>query len=117
MRNTLVCALVWILAMPLQGRELTVQQQAQKVQIGQKIEVTLQSNETLKGRRGTLSGTGFSLEPLKADQGTARTLEFQEVKRVRRTGLNTIEKVAIISAIAIGALAVTVYALAKASGC
>ncbi|HXP84936.1 MAG TPA: hypothetical protein VN841_09460 [Bryobacteraceae bacterium] len=109
--------LVLMLAMPVHARELTVVEQAGKIKLGAKMEVTLQTNEVLTGRMGPLSSTGFSLEPVKAGQGTARAMEFQDVKRVRRTGMNTAEKVAIISVAAVGALALSVYLWAKASGC
>lgn len=106
-----------ILALPVHARELTVEEQAGKIKLGDKIEVTLQTKEVLKGRRGASSNTGFSLEPEKQGQGTARAIEFQDVTRVRRTGMNTAEKVAIISVVAVAALAASIYFWAKASGC
>ena len=117
MKALISLVLVLLLALPVQARELTVAEQAQKIKLGNKVEVTLQTNEVLKGRMGALSNTGFSLEPVKQGQGASRVMEFQDVKRVHRTGLNTAEKVAIISVVAVAALAASLYFWAKASGC
>lgn len=117
MKALISCILILLLAAPGYARELTPTEQAGKIKLGAKIEVTLQSNEVLEGRLGPLTNTGFSVEPMKSGAGTARTLEFQDVKRVRQTGMNTAEKVAIISVAAVGALALGVYIWLKATGC
>jgi hypothetical protein len=111
------CLLVLTLAVPVHARQLTVEEQATMIERGAKIQVTLQTDEVLTGRRGPLSNTGFSLEPVKAGQGTVRDVEFQDIKRVHQMGMNTAAKVAIISVAAVAALALSVYLWAKASGC
>jgi hypothetical protein len=90
----LLTALITVLLVaPAQARDITIQEQAGKIQLGRKIEVTLATSEVLRRRRGPFSSTGFSLEPIlepiKDGVGTARAIEFTDVKRVRRTGLNT----------------------------
>ena len=117
MKPALCIALAVLLALPVQARQQSPQEQASKIKLGDKVEVTLQSDEVLKGRRGPSTATGFSLEPLKDGAAPARSLEFQDVKRISRTGLNTPEKVAIIAGVAIAGLALTIFLWAKASGC
>ncbi len=117
MKQLLTALIIVLLISPVQARQLTILEQAGKIQLGRKIEVILATSEVLKGRRGAFSSTGFSLEPLKDGVGTARAMEFTEVQRIRRTGLNTAEKVAIISVAAIGAVALGVYIWIKATGC
>jgi hypothetical protein len=111
------CLLILTLAVPVHARQLSVAEQAAKIERGAKMEVTLQTNQVLTGRRGPLSDSGFSLEPVKEGQGTVRAMEFQDIKRVRQMGMNTAAKIAIISVAAVAALALSVYLWAKASGC
>jgi len=106
-----------MLAVPVHARELTVPEQAGKIKLGGKVEVTLHTGQVLKGRRGPFSNTGFSLEPVNQGQGVARALEFQDIQRVRPPGMNTAEKVAIISVAALGAVVLSVYIWLKVSGC
>ena len=117
MKQLLTALIIVLVVAPAQARDLTIQEQAGKIKLGGKVEVTLASREVLKGRRGAFSGSGFSLEPMKDGVGTARAIEFTDVQRIRRTGLNTAEKVAIISVAAIGAVALGVYIWIKATGC
>lgn len=77
MKNLICCLLVSLLLAPLEARDLTVAEQAGKIKLGAKVEVTLQSDEVLTGRRGAFSTAGFSLEPAKAGAGAARPLEFK----------------------------------------
>jgi hypothetical protein len=116
-KQLISCLLVLMLTAPVHARELTAAEQAGKIKLGDKIEVTLQTHEVLKGRKGPSSNTGFSLEPAKDGNGTARAMEFQDIQRVRRAGMSTAEKVVIISAVALAGLVLGVYLAAKASGC
>ena len=72
MKAPLACLLILTLSCPAFAKELTPAEQAGKIKLGAKIEVTLQSNEVLKGRRGPFSNTGFSVEPMKDGVGMAR---------------------------------------------
>ena len=116
MKTPVACVLILILAVPAHARVETAQEQAGKIKLGAKIEVTLQSNEVIKGRRGPMSPTGFSIEPLKEGAGAAaRAVEFNDVKQVRQTGLNTTEKALIITGVAVAAAVVTVVIWIKAN--
>ena len=117
MKPPIGCLLILTLAFPAFAREQTPREQAGKIKLGAKIEVTLQSNEVIKGRRGPLTTTGFSVEPMKDGLGAARAVEFDDLKRVRQTGMNTAEKALIITGAALGAVALGVYLWAKANGC
>lgn len=97
MKKLIRALVVLLLAVPVQGP-------AGKIKLGGRIEPTPSSSEVLKGRRGPFSSTGFSLEPMNDGVGAARAIKFTVGKRVRRTGLNTVEKVAIISVAAIDAV-------------
>ena len=101
---------VLLLAVPVQGP-------AGKIKLGGRIEPTPSSSEVLKGHRGPFSSTGFSLEPMNDGVGAARAIKLTDGKRVRRTGLNTVEKVAIISVAAIDAVTLGLYIWIKATGC
>ncbi len=84
-RSPLCSVLVFLLMVSGLHAEASLAETFRKIKTGRKVEVTLISGATIKGRLGAVSNEGFTLEP-------ASTLAFSDVRRVRATGLTRADK-------------------------
>jgi hypothetical protein len=64
--------------------------------------------EKLTGRLGSVTETGFEIQPGKDGQGVAQTISFSEVKSVKqKTGMHPAAKAGLITGVIVGGLALT----------
>jgi len=109
------CSLTLLLLIPAEARPRSISEQFGRIKPGARIEVTLNGGEVLKGHMGTISSTGFVLDPAKAGKGQSRPLEFQEVKSVY-SFQNTGRNVLIVVGIGVAGVVIAVVLIFKFRG-
>ena len=105
MRRLIAWSLMMLLAPAAFGRDRTPEEQVRRIKAGAPIEVSLLSGERLTGRMGSVSPTTFVMEPVQADQGKSRTVEYTEVRLVRGTR-HAVRHVVLISSVTVAIVVV-----------
>jgi hypothetical protein len=81
-RLSMALVLISTVMMPVDARDLTPQEQANKIHRGSEVMVQMKNRNTVVGRLVEVTQTSFSLE-LRTPGGSRRNLLFQDVSNIR----------------------------------
>ncbi len=107
MRKTICLALTWLMVMQLVPTAFGgdgVAEQITAIPAGAKIELHLKNKQEMRGTRGAVSNTGFTLvDARKAEHQVA----FDDLASVKQVKSHTTRNILIVAGIGVAALAIT----------
>lgn len=103
-RKTISLALLLLMVLPSVFGQERVAIQIAAMPTGTKIELRLNNKQTVRGTRGPLSTTGFTLVDARAGE---RQIAFDEVVTVKQLKSHTTRNVLIVVGIGVAALGIT----------